>query len=99
MEQLTFRYALEQDCGLILHFIRELASYEKMLDGVVVPGLEPPQHRILSVPGRAAHGRVDGVPLNRRDAANIGSGIGYVQILSAHSGLCACVIIAAERLL
>ena len=30
MKQLTFRYATEQDCGLILHFIRELASYEKM---------------------------------------------------------------------
>ena len=25
MEQLSFRYAAEQDCGLILHFIRELA--------------------------------------------------------------------------
>ena len=35
MEQLTFRCATEQDCGLILHFIRELASYEKMLDEVV----------------------------------------------------------------
>ena len=35
MEQLTFRYATEQDCGLILHFIRELASYEKMSDEVV----------------------------------------------------------------
>ena len=35
MEQLTFRFAVEQDCGLILHFIRELASYEKMLDEVV----------------------------------------------------------------
>ena len=35
MKQLTFRYAAEQDCGLILHFIRELASYEKMSDEVV----------------------------------------------------------------
>ena len=35
MEQLTFRYATEQDCGLILHFIRELACYEKMLNEVV----------------------------------------------------------------
>ena len=35
MEQLTFRFAAEQDCGLILHFIRELASYEKMLHEVV----------------------------------------------------------------
>ena len=34
MEQLSFRYADERDCGLILHFIRELASYEKMLDEV-----------------------------------------------------------------
>ena len=35
MKQLTFRYATEQDCGLILHFIRELASYEKMSREVV----------------------------------------------------------------
>lgn len=35
MEQLTFRYASEKDCGLILYFIRELASYEKLLDEVV----------------------------------------------------------------
>ena len=35
MEQLTFRYATEQDCGLILHFIRELAGYEKMSGEVV----------------------------------------------------------------
>ena len=35
MEQLSFRYAAEQDCGLILHFIRELAIYEDMLDQVV----------------------------------------------------------------
>ena len=35
MKQLTFRYASEQDCGLILHFIRELASYEKMSGEVV----------------------------------------------------------------
>ena len=35
MEQLTFRYATEADCGVILHFIRELAIYENMLDEVV----------------------------------------------------------------
>lgn len=35
MEQLTFRYATEQDVSLILYFIRELAVYEKMLDQVV----------------------------------------------------------------
>lgn len=35
MEHLTFRYAGEKDCGLILYFIRELASYEKLLDEVV----------------------------------------------------------------
>ena len=35
MKQLTFRYATEQDCGLILRFIRELASYEKMSGEVV----------------------------------------------------------------
>ena len=35
MAELTFRFAEEKDCGLILHFIKELASYEKMLDEVV----------------------------------------------------------------
>ena len=35
MEQLTFRYATERDCGVILGFIRELAIYEDMLDDVV----------------------------------------------------------------
>ena len=35
MAELTFRWAEEKDCGQILHFIRELASYEKMLDEVV----------------------------------------------------------------
>lgn len=35
MEPLTFRWADETDCGRILFFIRELASYEKMLDEVV----------------------------------------------------------------
>lgn len=35
MDQCTFRFAQEQDCGLILRFIRALASYEKMLDEVV----------------------------------------------------------------
>ena len=35
MAELTFRWAEEKDCGQIFHFIRELASYEKMLDEVV----------------------------------------------------------------
>ena len=35
MAELTFRYAQKKDCGLILDFIKELASYEKMLDDVV----------------------------------------------------------------
>ena len=35
MSKLTFRTAEEKDCGLILFFIRELATYEKMLDEVV----------------------------------------------------------------
>lgn len=35
MEELSFRFAEEKDCGLILHFIRQLAEYEKMLDEVV----------------------------------------------------------------
>ena len=35
MEQLTFRYANQADCGVILRFIRELAIYENMLDEVV----------------------------------------------------------------
>lgn len=30
-----FRFATRDDCALILSFIRELAAYEKMLDGVV----------------------------------------------------------------
>lgn len=30
-----FRYAQENDCNLILYFIKELANYEKMLDEVV----------------------------------------------------------------
>ena len=33
--ELSFRYAEKKDCGLILHFIKELASYEKMLDEIV----------------------------------------------------------------
>ena len=32
---LTFRYATEDDCALILHFIKALAEYEKMSDQVV----------------------------------------------------------------
>ena len=35
MEQLSFRWANENDCGLILFFIKELASYENMLNDVV----------------------------------------------------------------
>lgn len=34
MHQLTFRQAGEEDCGLILSFIKELAAYEKMSDRV-----------------------------------------------------------------
>ena len=32
---MTFRFAAETDCGLILSFIRQLAAYEKMSDQVV----------------------------------------------------------------
>lgn len=35
METLTFRPAVEADCGLILDFIRRLADYEKMSHEVV----------------------------------------------------------------
>ncbi|MBR4906146.1 MAG: GNAT family N-acetyltransferase [Clostridia bacterium] len=35
MNELTFRKAEEKDCGLILFFIRELATYERMPDEVV----------------------------------------------------------------
>lgn len=35
MENLSIRFANENDCGKILFFIRELASYEKMADEVV----------------------------------------------------------------
>ena len=35
MERLTFREAREEDCALILRFIRALAVYEKMEDQVV----------------------------------------------------------------
>lgn len=35
MEKLTFREAQENDCALILLFIKQLASYEKMSDEVV----------------------------------------------------------------
>jgi len=35
MAELSFRYAEQKDCGLILYFIKELAIYEKMLDEVV----------------------------------------------------------------
>ncbi len=33
--KLKFRYAKEEDTALILHFIKELADYEKLLDEVV----------------------------------------------------------------
>ena len=33
--EMTFRYAEEKDCGLILQFIRQLAEYEKLLDQVI----------------------------------------------------------------
>ncbi len=35
MEELTIRFAEEEDCGQILEFIRALAVYEKMEDQVV----------------------------------------------------------------
>lgn len=35
MSEVTFRYATEADCGLILYFIKELAAYEKMSDEVI----------------------------------------------------------------
>lgn len=35
MEKLFFRYAEETDVALILHFIKELADYEKMLNEVI----------------------------------------------------------------
>ena len=35
MKDISIRYATEADAGLILEFIRELATYEKMLDEVV----------------------------------------------------------------
>lgn len=35
MSTFTIRSAREDDCGLILYFIRELAAYEKMSDEVV----------------------------------------------------------------
>lgn len=34
-ENMEFRYAKREDCGLVLSFIRELAAYEKMSDQVV----------------------------------------------------------------
>ena len=33
--EVTFRYAEEKDCELILQFIRQLAEYEKLLDQVI----------------------------------------------------------------
>ena len=35
MEKLTFRYATKEDVSTILYFIKELATYEGMLDEVV----------------------------------------------------------------
>ena len=35
MTKLSFRFAEENDCGKILYFIKELASYEKMSEDVV----------------------------------------------------------------
>ena len=35
MHEMTFRTATEQDCPLILRFIRGIAAYEKLLDEVV----------------------------------------------------------------
>lgn len=35
MQKTAFRYANEQDTGIILDFIKELATYENMLDEVV----------------------------------------------------------------
>ena len=35
MAELTFRFAEERDCALILQFIKGLAAYEKMSDQVV----------------------------------------------------------------
>ena len=35
IEMLTFRYATEDDCDLILDFIKALAEYEKLADQVV----------------------------------------------------------------
>ena len=32
---MNFRFAKKEDCALVLYFIKELASYEKMLDEVV----------------------------------------------------------------
>lgn len=35
MENITFRYACEEDCGLILSLIKELAEYENLSDEVI----------------------------------------------------------------
>lgn len=51
MEKLTFRQATEQDCGLVLDFIRQLAEYEKMLPEVVAT--EQLLHRALFQDRRA----------------------------------------------
>lgn len=38
MAEVTYRFAREDDCALILRFIRELADYEKMVDQVIATG-------------------------------------------------------------
>ena len=35
MSEPTIRHAVKEDCSLILYFIRELATYEKMIDEVI----------------------------------------------------------------
>ena len=35
MAEVTYRFAREDDCALILRFIQELADYEKMVDQVI----------------------------------------------------------------
>lgn len=35
MAEVTYRFTREDDCALILRFIRELADYEKMVDQVI----------------------------------------------------------------
>ena len=53
--------------------------------GMGVSGLEPSQHRLLPVLGRAAHGRVDGVPPDRGDLGSVGAGIGSAALFFEYS--------------